>query len=231
MISKRLNSIVFILLPGFFMAVLPSFGQSNKALDPFDGISITGNIHVKLIPGESESATLYAEGIPEENVKVKVENGILKLRLLNSIFYKDDKVKIEVVYKTLRSIRGQAGAIVESNATLTGDNLEIVANSGSQIELDINTNFFEGSSSEGSHLEISGRTNSQRISAVTGGHYEGMDLTCANTYVKTGTGGQAKLNAEELLEASATTGGSIEYAGNPKEKYIKDFLGGDIRKY
>ena len=226
---KTFSRILLVALFFLFIWLTRTFGQTQKTLQYFDGISVTGNITVILEKGDQEEATIYADGIPEDKVKVKNDQGTLKFKLLNSVFYKDDEVKIYVTYSDLRYIKGQAGAVIRNKGTLNGDKLKVVVNSGANVDLSVETNALNGSVSEGGILELDGRTGSQTASAATGGQYEAGNMESSRTFVKAGTGGQATVFAIETLEASANTGGVIEYEGRPKEKSVRKLLGGTVR--
>ena len=226
---KTFSRILLVALFFLFIWLTRTFGQTKKSFDYFDGISVTGNITVILEKGEQPEATIYADGIPEDKVKVKNDQGVLKFKLLNSVFYKDDEVKIYVSYNELRFVKGQAGPIIKNRGTLSADKLKVVVNSGAMVDLEVESNALNGSASEGGILELDGKTGSQTASAVTGGQYEAGDMESSRTFVKAGTGGQATVFAVESLEASANTGGVIEYEGRPKEKTVRKLLGGTVR--
>ena len=228
---KRIGQ--FLLVAVFFTFIFlaqNAQAQTERTLSPFDEISVTGNINVKLSQGESEKLTIKAEGIPEDKISIKVNNGTLKLRLLNSIFYKNEQVNVVVSYKTLRGIKGTAGANIENTGTIETDKLETKVGSGALVELNIKTNAVEASATEGGVLRLAGSTDTQNISAATGGHVDGLDLDCNRTYVKANTGGHAEVVALESIEATANTGGRIEYKGNPSESSTKTLISGEVRK-
>lgn len=207
-----------------------SFAQSDYKLDAFDEISITGNIEVILQKGDEEKAVVETVGIPEDELNIGVRGQVLRLSLLNSIFYKNDKVKVKIYYKTLRALRIHAGAKVEATEPITGDALEIHTNSGADVLLEVKANKLEASASEGAILHLRGEVESQKASASTGGQYRALELACKNTYVRASTGGVAKVAVIESLDANASLGGSIEYKGDPDERNRRSVLGGDVRK-
>lgn len=226
--KKRISfaTILFVLT----WSLSPSFAQSDYKLDTFDEISITGNIEVILQKGDEEKAVVETFGIPEDELNIGVRGQVLKLSLLNSIFYKNEKVKVTVYYKTLRAVRAHAGADVEATAPLEGDLLELRATSGAEVLLEIKANKLEAAATEGGILQVRGEVETQKASASTGGQYRALELTCKNTYVRAGTGGEAEVVALESLDANASLGGSIEYKGNPEERNRRTVLGGDVRK-
>lgn len=218
------------LLPAFALTVLTAAAQADYELESFDGISATGNIKVILEQGDEETAHVRAEGIPESEVTVKVREGELKLKLINSIFYKDEEVAVYVIYRSLRSIKGHAGAQIEGANPIEADLLKVRSASGAHVSLQVAVNAIEGSASEGGILQLSGVTESQKAASATGGHYDALDLQCARTYARANTGGRTEVVANERLEASANTGGTINYRGEPATTEIKSVISGNVNK-
>lgn len=228
---KTIGQILLVALFCSFVTLSNTLqAQTERTLQPFDAISVTGNIDVILEAGERESLKIFADGIPEDKIIVKISNGELRLKLLNSVFYKNDKVKIYVTYQQLRGIRGVAGANVESNSTIQGDKLTAKAGSGALLDIEVNVNAITASASEGGVLKLEGETKTQNTSATTGGHVDGLDLSSSRTYVKANTGGHAEVVANDFIEASANTGGRVEYKGNPAESNTKTLMSGGVRK-
>lgn len=212
------------------LAGVALWGQKDIALDDFNALSATGNVKVYLAHGEKTNAQLYAEGIPEDEVTVRVAQGILRVASLNSFMYKDAVIKVYVTYTALDEIRATAGAFVKAEAAISAAKLDVHAGSGAQVELALEVQSLDASASEGARLTLSGRAETQEASAATGGQYQAGNLTTKKTYVRSHTGARAEVNAEEHLEISANTGGEVRYHGNPKNKYIKNVLGGDVKQ-
>ncbi|MBK7869599.1 MAG: DUF2807 domain-containing protein [Saprospiraceae bacterium] len=209
-----------------------STAQSDYKLDYFDEISVAGNIEVVLVKGDAEKAVMQTYGIPEDEVNISVKGQTLKLSLLNSIFYKNknERVRITVTFKELRSIRANAGAQIESDEIITGDLVEVRAGSGAQVSLQVKANKLEGSATEGGILSLKGEVDNQKAQANTGGQYRAFDLECKNTYARAGTGGEVEIVARESLDAYASLGGQVEYKGEPDERYHRKFIGGEVRR-
>lgn len=214
----------------FAIAFVGLQAQGKMQLDPFDAISVTGNIDVILEEGDVEEATLYADGIPDDKVKAKVDKGTLKLKLLNSVFYKGAEIKVYVTYKKLRQAKAFAGGTIQSKSVIKTDKFVTKAGSGARVELSLDVNAVDAIASEGGIVKLEGSTETQKVKATTGGSYKGLDLECNRTYAKAGTGGNVYVIAREMLDASTNTGGSIDYRGNPRETNTKKILGGGVRK-
>lgn len=222
----------FVLIALFFLFVFLTkmAAQVTYELDEFDGVYAAGDVAVMLQPGDEFKAEVEVEGIPEDKIVVKVDRGTLKIRLLEGFFYKGEEVKVYVTYRKLREVRGSAGAYVKGSTEIEADKFEVRAASGARVELEIKADMLKGYVSEGGQLTLEGEVNAQNITANTGGQYFGLDLECARTYVRAGAGGEAEVVANEMLDAAANTGGSIDYRGNPEEKKTRVIIAGAVRK-
>ncbi|MEL7222972.1 MAG: DUF2807 domain-containing protein, partial [Bacteroidota bacterium] len=159
------------------------------------------------------------------------QGGQLKLSLVDGWIKDNRRLRVRVQYVDLGKIRVLAGALLDSRETISRDRLEIKAGSGAEVELDIAVNTLEASAIEGAQLELSGMAQSQYASTATGGQYDATQLAVDRTEVRANTGGEARVVANTMLDATANTGGVIRYAGDPEEKYTKSNLAGEIRKY
>lgn len=208
-----------------------SFANATTILlqDPFDEALFSGNVEVTLVEGDNPNVKIHKN---ESQIKVDVEGGVLKVKRKKTLDLKDYKgeatIKITVTYQKLRTISAYAGAVITGKDILVGDQLQLDINSGAKGDFDVEVNALEAIASEGGVLFISGRTATLEAKAHTGGQLDATKLDSERTYVKALAGGNAKVNAQEALEAQARAGGVIEYKGNPKKVNIKDDLGGTV---
>ncbi|MEQ8703037.1 MAG: head GIN domain-containing protein [Phaeodactylibacter sp.] len=222
-----LRAIVILILLGFAMS---GKAQETRKLEHFDAVSVTGDISVTLVQGDAPSAMIETDGIDADDITLYVKGKTLKIQLIEGLFSDFDRVEITLTYTKLRAIKSSAGASVRTAGTLTGDELNLRASSGGELFVEVAVNAIEASASEGGVLTISGETEDQEVSVSTGGVYEGLELQCMRTYVKSNTGGMAEVVANKRLDANANTGGSIEYAGDPEIKNMRSLISGGIRK-
>ena len=204
--------------------------SAQHSLNAFDQVRATGNIEVFVQQGESESIRIEAQGIDEEDVSVKVKSGTLRLKLVKSLFYKNVKVKAYGTYRQLRGLRASAGATIESQNPIKADKLELRAGSGSWIIAELETSTIEATATEGGLLKLRGNSATQNISVATGAQCDCEKLATQRAYIKANTGGIVKIFVSEYLEASANTGGSIKYAGNPNSIEIRELMSGGVEK-
>ena len=217
-------------LLGFLFLQYAAIGQKKYDIDPFQEISVTGNINVQLEAGEEESLKIEFEGLPEDKISIKVVQGELRLYSLNSLLYKDVRVNAYITYKNLKGIKANGGANIRNKGEINSTALEIKTGSGASADLDIRTGALEASATEGGTLNLRGEAETQEVWAATGGNYLAATLETLRSYVRCNTGGKAEVKASELLEITANTGGEVVYYGEPEKKYEKSILGGNVRQ-
>jgi hypothetical protein len=220
---------LFFFLPAclFFQS---ASAQKSYDLEPFDALSVSGNIEVVLHHTSDERAVIEVFGAAQKDIALKVVRGELRIHFLNSLLYKDFEVKIAVHYNVLRNIKANAGARITATGQLRGDKIELRAGSGAQMDLELAMSAVGATAAEGGVLRLSGVTRTQTTLAASGGRVEAFDLQSERTYARAVTGGQAFVTALRAFEATAHTGGAIEYKGDPEESNVRNIITGDIRK-
>ena len=204
--------------------------QDVMQLERFDQISATGIIEMTLVKGNEEKIELETDDFDRCDVKVRVEDGILRINVTKSLV-KDADIKITVYYKQLRRIKVNAGVELFATDPIEIDKLELKANSGAQIELELKVNDLKARLAEGAQMHLSGTTESQTVTCSSGAIFYGHNLKSDYTYVNANTGARAEVVALMKMEATANTGGRVCYKGDPSDREIKDFLGGDVFEF
>lgn len=217
-----------LLLMLTLMMSVSSIAQKEYSLEDFDELIVSGNVEVILEKGLVNKISFRLENAEDKDLYAGISRGVLKLKLNDGIYRKDEKAYVKLTYQTLRSIKTNAGSYVTSREAITIDQLVTKAHSGSRMELELNVNAVQGGAYEGGVLELTGIAASQKMTANTGGMYEGFGLECDKSFIKASTGGQANVVANQKLDARASLGGTIEYKGKPEELSQSTSLGGTI---
>lgn len=219
-----------LLLAASLMYFSPLQAQDVRGLSPFEAVSVTGGIEVIMEQGDEEKARVETWGIDEEKVDLFVKNGGLRIQLLNLSKIGDRQVKVYLTYKKLEGVKASAGARVYGRDLIQADRFVVKASSGGFVNVEVETTTLDARVGEGGVIEISGSTDTQEVNAATGGRYEGYDMDANRSHARASTGGEITLVANEALDASANTGGSITYRGEPEEKNTRTLFSGGIHK-
>jgi Protein of unknown function (DUF2807). len=222
---KTFLSIVIVLLSVF------QVNARSISVSDFNEVRIWGNLKVILM--ESEENKVNVEYDMHE-VDISVDNGILKVKRDKPLVfdsYDSEPIEVVIEYQRIKGLKASAGARIKTTQPIAGDFLEVEFLSGAQGKIAIEVNDLEMKTASGAQLKISGKTYSQRTKVASGGMLNAKRLLSQRTYIKSITGGQAVVVATETLEATASTGGMIDFEGGPEYISIKDNLGGEVREY
>lgn len=223
-----MKRISFLTLSLLLMMSVALMAQKEYSLEDFDELIVSGNVELILEKGNSNKISFRLENAESKDLYAKVSRGVLKVKLNDGLYKKNEKAYVKLTYQTIRSIKSNAGSYVSSKEAITIDQLVAKAHSGSRLELELNVSAVQGGAYEGGELQLIGYTESQKITANTGGIYDGFGLECEKAYVKASTGGEIKVVATKKLDARASLGGVVHYKGNPEEMSQSTSLGGSI---
>lgn len=205
--------------------------QHTRQLGDFSALSVTGNIELTLVPGESPQLTLLDEEVAPDAVRIKLSREKLQIRHQDPLLLADgNPIRLVVTYSHLKAVAAHLGAELRSDHPLRSEDLKLRAASGAQVALEVYTNLLDAGVSEGAEMELWGEAFSQKAAATTGGIYDARELACRRTRVKTNTGGEVWVQAGEELRASAKTGGSVHYYGEPEAFSLSQGLAGEIEQ-
>ena len=117
-----------------------------------------------------------------------------------------------------------------SNELISQFEVELKAQEGGLIKLNLETKETTIKSVTGGIIELEGNTNNQTVTIGTGGVLKAENLESVNAKVAIRAGGEAYMNATELLDIKIRAGGDVFIYGNPKEVKENTALGGRIKR-
>ena len=202
--------------------------QVTKNVGDFDEISVFDRISVEIVPSDENKVVI--SGDRSNDVEVVNSNGDLKIRMsLNKLLDGED-IHAVVYCRGIRSIEASEGSYVGSASTISQSSLEIDAKEGAEIKLNVELKKLNVRAVTGGKIMVSGTADNQNIKIGTGGIVEAKTLATVQTSVSISAGGEAEVNASELVDANIKAGGNVTVYGNPKEINEKTTLGGSVKR-
>ena len=195
----------------------------------FNEIHASRGLDVYLTQSNVNSVTIEADSNLHEIITVEVVDNVLKITTEESIGSASSK-KVLVNFNTLSRIVATSGSDVFSTNTISLNELDIDTNSGSDVEIDINTEKVTCSASSGSDIDIQGKTNYLMASASSGSDIDAGDLLAEISTVKATSGASISVNTTKELIAKANSGGDVVYYGNPSKLDTSEGVSGGISK-
>jgi hypothetical protein len=195
----------------------------------FTEIEISRGLDVHLTQSDSESITVQADENLHDIIITEVKNNVLKIYADDNISYAASK-KVSLNFKNVSQITATSGSDVYSTNTIVADKLKLTTTSGSDMELEINTETLDCKSTSGSDLKLKGKTNALFVKATSGSDVKAGDLQANICNASATSGADITVNTNDKLHATASSGGDIKYYGNPKKVDKNDGASGSIRK-
>ncbi|AWI25094.1 head GIN domain-containing protein [Flavobacterium pallidum] len=217
---KKLALILIVLIANISLA------QTNKTLGDFSDVKVFDRINVELI--QSSENRIEISGKRSDEVEIVNKNGLLKIRMKFGKLLEGDDVKAKLYFKNIQSVDGSEGAYIISDEIFRQTSFEITAKEGAEIRLALDVSKAKIKSVTGGIVKVHGSAQNQEAALGTGGILEAAELKTVQTTVSITTGGEADVQATELVDAKVRAGGTITIYGNPKQINKKTVLGGDI---
>mgnify|MGYP002332701805 CR=1 FL=1 len=216
---------IIIAVIGLFSII--GFSQDiEKHMNDFYDLKTYDGLSVKLIKSDENKAVISGEYA--DDVIIVNKNGLLKIRLRTPRSFNGYKTYVTLYYKTLHLIDANEGSYVFSEEKINAVALEVRAQEGSEIELNIETKRLTSKVVSGSEVRIKGTADNQDVVVNSGGVYGAKNCKTSQTKVSVSAGGSAKIYATDVAKAIVKAGGEIRIYGNPKLADTKEMLGGSI---
>jgi hypothetical protein len=217
-----------ILIVPMLLAVAGMSAQKVKNPGDFDEIKVFDRISVTLFPSEENKVEI--SGSKSGDVEVVNNNGQLKIRMSVGRLLDGETVMAKVYFKTLKSIDASEGSEIETGEILKQSSIIVIAKEGAQISLGLEVGSVDAKAVTGGVVALSGKADSLDAKLGTGGILKAKDLVTINTEVDINAGGEASVNATELVDADVKAGGNVTIYGHPKKIEKKITLGGSIEE-
>ena len=221
------------------MFSLMAFAQTKqtRTIGDFSGISSASGIAVEITQGTENSIIVSAskDEFIDKMITEVDKNGVLKIYMeykkgmgWNNKY--NVKLYAYVSYKSINKLMASSGSSLETKNTLKTDALSIDVSSGASMDADIQTTDCDVTMSSGSNTSVKGMATNIKMDASSGSIFKGADLSTENCRASVSSGANIKIGVSKKLSASASSGGSIKYKGDPEVEKKSESSGGSIRK-
>ena len=140
-----------------------------------------------------------------------------------------DHTRVKLYYTNIDIIDANEGAKIWSKDKIKQYEVELKAQEGGKINVDLKVTTASIKSVTGGVVETSGKSQNQNVSISTGGVYKGKDLKTESTEIAIRAGGEADVNATDVLDIKIRAGGDVFIYGEPKKVNKSKALGGRIK--
>lgn len=193
----------------------------------FTKIKVSTGLDLYLSQGTKNKVTLEADENLHDIIITEVNDGVLKIYSEKSIWQAKAR-KVFVTVKNLEGLTATSGSDVYTEDVLKVETIKVSATSGADIRIALDADTVETSATSGSDIRISGTANNHTSRANSGASIEAYKLISKNATVNVSSGADINIYASESINAKASSGGDIDFKGNPREINKKSSSGGSV---
>jgi hypothetical protein len=209
-----------------------------RPVTSFHAVKISHGIELLLKQGDEEALAVSADEIKyRDAIKTEVVNGELRIYVEQNakswwkqLRSRDRKMRAYVSFKNLDKIDGSSGSRTIIDGNLNTAILSIDISSGATIKGNLKSMHLTVDQSSGGKSYISGNVEKLDVSASSGAHFYGYDLTADKCKADASSGAKLQLNVSKEMVAYASSGGGINYKGEGAIMDISTSSGGKIRR-
>lgn len=211
-----------------FLAVFATAGAQDvtKNLGDFSKVRVFDKISVKLV--KSNQNRIEVSGSRADDVEIVTKGSDLKIRMKLTKLLQGEDITATVYYKFIDEVEASEGAYVVSDDTFKVTSMKLNSKEGAKIKMNLDVQKVEAKLRTGGEIELEGKASNQDVKINTGGIFKGRNLATSQTSVSINAGGEADVNATELVDAKTVAGGTINVFGSPKQVNKKTTAGGSI---
>ena len=203
--------------------------KKERTAGSFAGVSTSSAIDVILSQGDNNSITVEADENLHEYIITEIKNGILHV-------YTDANIReaeMRRVHVTMKEINyagsSSAGDIIGITPVKTGT-LKLSATSAGDIKLEVYAQTLGVNGSSAGDITLSGEVGMLDANLSSAGDLNAYDLKTKKADVSVSSSGDADVYVTDELRARASSAGSINYKGDPKNVDAHSSSAGGIHR-
>ncbi|MDT7828891.1 head GIN domain-containing protein [Pricia sp. S334] len=203
--------------------------NSIQELSSFTEVKVFDGLSINLIKSDVNKAVVKGESI--DKVAIVNSDGVLKIRMQLDKIFSGYRTFVDLHYSgKLVVIDVNEDARISSDGTLTQDVLELKAQEGGEIKIDVEVEQLLIKTVTGGIIVTSGTSDLQDVAINTGGIYEGKNFKTKFSTVNVNAGSRAEIYASDYVKATVKAGGEVLVYGNPTKMDKKTVFGGTVTR-
>jgi len=201
----------------------------ERHVGDFNGVHSSAGLHVYLTEGSENKVVVEADDNLHQYIEVYLEGNTLKIGTEKNIGRAKAK-NVHVTFTNLESLKASSGSDLISNSVIKSEILSLETSSGADLEAEIVSKEVYLEASSGSDLKVSGRAGKAVVDASSGSDIKARELEVLSCNAEASSGADVAITVLNTIEAHASSGGDIQYFGNPSDVSVNDGPSGSVRK-
>ncbi|MBP6758833.1 MAG: DUF2807 domain-containing protein [Flavobacterium sp.] len=195
----------------------------------FKRIEVSNGIKVIVTQADTKSISVETDDNLQQHIITKIENGILKIESDESYNATETPI-VNVQLPVINGLKTDSGSEITSIGVLISENMDVKAESGSEINIEVEADAIKLESESGSSIEASGKALKLETSSSSGSTIDAKNLMTNEVNAKSESGSSSSVYPIVRLDAKASSGSSITYHKMPKTVLEFHYSGGSVSK-
>lgn len=203
--------------------------EEREVTEDFTEVRGSSGLDVYLTKGNENKIVVEADENLLQYIETNIEEGKLHVSTSENIGRSTAK-KVYVTYKQLNNIEASSGAEVVGNSVIESQTLSLKSSSGAELKVEVFAQDLTAKTSSGADLNVSGKASSLTADASSGSEVDAKELLVINCNAEASSGAEVTVNVKEQLETHVSSGGEINYYGNPLSVNSNKSHSGNVNK-
>ena len=203
--------------------------EERAVTSDFTEVRGSAGLDVYLTKGSENKIVVEADENLLQYIETDIENGKLHVTTSENIGHSKAK-KVYITFKELNTVEASSGADVTGNSVIKSQNLTLKSSSGADLEVEVFAQDLIAKSSSGADLKVSGKATSLNADASSGSELDAKELLVINCNAEASSGAEVTVNVQDKLETHVSSGGDINYYGNPVSVNSNKSHSGSVHK-
>lgn len=203
--------------------------KETRKLDTFTKVDVKSGINCIIKQADNFEVLVEADDNVIKEIKTRVENGTL---IIESDFgnYHNATRKVTVTMPKIDNLETSSGATLKSLNVLTGTNISLKSSSGSEMDVNVESDTVSLETSSGSEQNVKGKALTVFASSSSGSSIDADELLANDVSAQSSSGSSIDVHSIVNLNGKASSGSSINYKGNPKQVTKEETSGGSVSR-
>ena len=203
--------------------------EERTVSSDFTEVHGSAGLDIYITHGDENKIVVEADENLLQYIETNIEDGKLHVTTSENIGHSEAK-KVYVTYKQLNSIEASSGADVTGNSVIKSERLSLKSSSGSDLKVEVFSKEITAKASSGSDLNISGKASSLTADASSGSEIDAKELLVVNCNAEASSGAEVSVKVKGNLETQVSSGGNVNYYGDPVSVNSNKSHSGSVKK-
>lgn len=201
--------------------------SQTRNVGPFSEVDAENGMDVIIEQGDVQSLVVEADDNLQEHILTTVNGNTLHITSDFNNFINSTR-NIRIKMPKIDALTASSGVSLTSKGILKGTSIDLETNSGSSMTVEVEFEDVEGESSSGSTMKVSGKAMKASFSSSSGSTIEAGNLMANEVQADASSGSSINVKPIVKLKGEASSGGSVNYSGSPKEVIRDESSGGSV---